>query len=146
MLGGEVRLLKGGVAVDDRGCLRFANDFDFAGVKRFYQVENHRRGFIRAWHGHEKEAKYAYVAKGSALGGAAPLGAKEGDAAEARKFVLSDKSPGVLYIPAGHFNGFMNLEEDTRILFFSTSTLDESKGDDIRKPFDAWNIWSEDFR
>ena len=41
-------LFIGGQAVDDRGTVSFVNDFDFNNVKRFYQVENHRRGFIRA--------------------------------------------------------------------------------------------------
>ena len=37
----EVNLINGGVAVDDRGSVRFVNDFDFEGVKRFYQVQNY---------------------------------------------------------------------------------------------------------
>ena len=65
---------------------------------------------------------------------------------EGKKFVLSAKKPTVLFIPSGYGNGFMNLEEGTSILFFSTKTLDESLGDDIRFPFDTWNIWSDDFR
>ena len=142
----EVKLIKGGTAVDDRGSLRFVNDFGFEEVKRFYQVENHRRGFIRAWHGHEKEDKYVWVASGSALVGAAPLDGKPGDTGAVKKFVLSDKSPSVLFIPKGHYNGFMSLEENTKIIFFSTSTLDESKGDDIRQPYDLWDIWREDYR
>ena len=141
-----VTLIRGGLAVDDRGCLRFVNDFAVEGVKRFYQVENHRRGFIRAWHGHEKEGKYVFVAKGSALVGAVPIGNEPGNLTGLSKHVLSDKSPAVLWIPAGHYNGFKSLEEDTRIMFFSTATLEESKGDDIRLPFDAFNIWQEDFR
>jgi len=60
------KILNGGIFVDDRGPIRFVNDFDFKNVKRFYQVENHERGFIRAWHGHKKEGKYVYVARGSA--------------------------------------------------------------------------------
>ena len=52
---------QGGLFSDDRGHLRFVNDFNFEGVKRFYQVENHSKNFIRAWHGHEKEGKYVYV-------------------------------------------------------------------------------------
>ena len=32
------------------------------------------------------------------------------------------------------------------IIFFSTSTLEESLGDDIRLSHDAYNIWDEDFR
>jgi len=142
----DVELIKGGVAVDDRGSLRFVNDFDFDGVKRFYQVENHRRGYIRAWHGHKIEGKYVWVASGSALIGAVPLDAKPGDISTAKKFVLSDKSPSVLWIPPGYYNGFMSLEENTRIIFFSTSTLEESKGDDIRQPYDMWDLWQDDYR
>lgn len=136
------KLITGGVAVDDRGSLRFVNDFDFSGVKRFYQVQNHRRGFIRAWHGHKIESKYVYVVKGTALIGAVPL---EGDPIVV-KFTLSDKTPRVLYIPNNYANGAMTLEEDTIIQYFSTSTLEQSKGDDIRFPYDKWNIWQEDFR
>jgi dTDP-4-dehydrorhamnose 3,5-epimerase len=142
----EIKLYNGGIAVDDRGSVRFVNDFNFSDVKRFYQVENHRRGFIRAWHAHEKEGKYVYVATGSALVGAVPLVNNNLTVSEGKKFVLSAKKPAVLFIPSGYGNGFMNLEEGTNILFFSTKTLDESLGDDIRFPFDTWNIWSDDFR
>ena len=37
----DIAILDGGIATDDRGCVRFVNDFNFKGVKRFYQVENH---------------------------------------------------------------------------------------------------------
>jgi dTDP-4-dehydrorhamnose 3,5-epimerase len=135
------KLINGGLAVDDRGSVRFVNDFDFQNVKRFYQVENHRQGFIRAWHGHKKEGKYVYVVSGSALIGVANM-----DTNEVQKFVLSDKSPKVLWIPAGNYNGFKSLEENTKIMFFSTSTLEESLGDDIREDYNKWNIWDEDYR
>ena len=139
-------IIRGGVAIDDRGSVRFCNDFHFGDIRRFYQVQNHRRGYIRAWHGHEREAKYVWVARGSALIGVVPLDAAEGDLTKVRTFVLSDQLPGILLIPAGNFNGFMNLEEDTRLIFFSTSDIAESAGDDIRRPYDCWNIWREDFR
>ena len=137
----STKILNGGVAVDDRGSVRFVNDFDFEGVKRFYQVENHRRGFIRAWHGHKKEGKYVYVTSGSALVGIVIM-----ETEEVSKFVLSDKSPKVLWIPPGNYNGFKSLEENTKIIFFSTSTLEESLGDDIREEHNKWHIWEEDFR
>lgn len=143
-----VRLIAGGVAVDDRGQLAFANDFNFAvaGVKRFYQVSNHRRGFIRAWHGHQREAKYVWAASGSAIVAAVPLDAQPGDLGAVQRFVLSATSPKVLFIPAGYYNGFMNLTDDTILQFFSTSTLEQSKGDDIRQPFDRWNVWDVEYR
>ena len=44
-----VRLIAGASHVDGRGAVSFVNDFDFARVKRFYMVENHMPGFVRAW-------------------------------------------------------------------------------------------------
>jgi len=135
------KLLNGSLAVDDRGSVSFVNDFTFDGVKRFYQVENHKRGFIRAWHGHVKEGKYVYVCQGSALIGAVNL-----ETEEIQKFVLSSKSPKILWIPPNYANGFKSLEENTKIIFFSTSTLEESVGDDIRFDYAKWNIWDEEYR
>tara|TARA_Y100000310_G_C20588620_1_gene766756 strand:+ start:469 stop:882 length:414 start_codon:yes stop_codon:yes gene_type:complete len=131
-----VKLINGGVAVDDRGQLSFVNDFDFKDVKRFYMVENHEQGFIRAWHGHEREGKYVYVPSGAILIGAVKL-----ETEEVERFVLSSSKPQVLYIPPGYANGFMNLQKNTKVIFFSTSTLEDSMGDDIRFEWDKWNIW-----
>ncbi len=137
----KVEVMVGDKAVDDRGTVTFVNDFDFSGVKRFYQVENHTVNFIRAWHGHKKEGKYEYVAKGTALIGVVNL-----ETEQVQKFILSSKSPRVLWIPPNHANGFMNLEEDTIIQFFSTSALEQSLKDDIRFPWDKWNIWNIEYR
>ena len=137
----KIEKIKGGLFADDRGFLRFINDFDFSDVKRFYQVENHSKNFIRAWHGHKKEGKYVYVARGSALIGAVNL-----DSEEVYKTTLTSQSPAILFIPPGFANGFKTLEENTILMFFSTSTLEESKGDDIRFDHDKWNIWEEDYR
>jgi dTDP-4-dehydrorhamnose 3,5-epimerase len=147
----ELTLIKGDIAVDDRGSVRFVNDFNFLNVKRFYQVENHRQGFIRAWHGHLKEGKYVYVVSGTAWIAVVPLVKIETDdygleKNNLKKFVLSSKKPQVLYIPPGYANGFKNLEENTNIIFFSTSTLEESKGDDIRFSYDKLTAFEEDFR
>ena len=145
----EPKLINGGVATDDRGSVRFVNEFNFEGVKRFYQVQNHRVGFIRAWHGHHKEGKYVYVSKGSALVGAVPINMmidQKIDQSKVFKTVLSSNNPRVLFIPAGYANGFKSLEEGTIIQFFSTSTLEESLGDDIRFDYNLVNIWEEDYR
>lgn len=142
----EPVIISGGVAVDDRGSLRFCNDFHFEDVKRFYQVRNHRAGFIRAWHGHRQEGKYVWASSGSALVAAVPLEAMPGDLVRVKKFVLSEQAPKILFIPAGYYNGFLTLEDDTRLLFFSTSSIEDSQGDDIRQPYDRWNIWAEEYR
>jgi dTDP-4-dehydrorhamnose 3,5-epimerase-like enzyme len=143
-----LKLHTGDLAVDDRGEVGFVNDFDFAGVKRFYTVKNHRQGFVRAWHGHRREAKYITVIEGAALVAAVEVDdwGNPSKTLSVSKYVLSAKKPKVLFIPAGFANGFMSLSADARLVFFSTSTLAESVGDDIR--FDAryWDIWQVEER
>lgn len=129
-------IVSGDIIVDDRGSVRFVNDFDFKNVKRFYQVQNHNVGQVRAWEGAKHEDKYLYVPSGSALVGAVNL-----DTNEVQKFVMSAEKPRVLWIPANSASGFKVLEENTILFFFSSYTEAESKGDHIQFPADKWNIW-----
>lgn len=143
-------LIEAGLSVDDRGQITFANSFDFAGVKRFYMIENFSCSTVRAWHGHLKEAKYVLVVSGSALIATVPMDntTQPNQGAEVNRFVLSARQPKILFIPAGYANGFRTLEDDTRIMFLSTSTLEESKGDDYRFPADYWGnqVWAVENR
>lgn len=138
-----IKLIYGDSSIDDRGKISFVNDFDFDKIKRFYIIENHRLNFIRAWHGHKNEAKYVICLNGSALVAAVEIDNWElpNKKAYINRFVLSSDKPSILYIPPGFANGFMNLTLDAKLIFFSTSTLNESKLDDYR--FDAyyWNAW-----
>lgn len=130
-------LISGDLEVDERGTVKFVNEFDFKDVKRFYQVESFRAGYIRAWHAHKNESKYVYVVRGSALVGAVNL-----ETNEVEKFVLSAQKPRILWIPKNYANGFMSLEDNTDVIFFSSASLAESSKDDIRYPYDKWNIWN----
>jgi dTDP-4-dehydrorhamnose 3,5-epimerase len=144
----EPTLIRGGLAADDRGDVSFVNDFAFPGVKRFYMVQNHARGFVRAWHGHKKESKYVLVVKGAALVCAVQIDDWDAPSRNAtvHRYVLDERTPAVLCIPAGHANGFMSLTDDAKIMFFSTTTLEEAPGDDFR--FDAryWDPWGVEER
>lgn len=137
-------IIKGGLAVDDRGKLTFINDFSFEGVKRFYMVENHQAGFVRAWHGHKKEAKYVLPVSGSAIVAAVKIDDWDNPSKdlEISRFVLSAASPSLLYIPAGYANGFKTLTDDARLMFFSTTTMEEAKDDDFRFEAGMWNPWT----
>jgi hypothetical protein len=53
-------LIRGDVHQDQRGVLRFFNDFDMSLVKRFYISENADSSIVRAWQGHQKEQKWFY--------------------------------------------------------------------------------------
>jgi dTDP-4-dehydrorhamnose 3,5-epimerase-like enzyme len=143
-------VLKGGIAVDDRGALRFVNDFDFAGIRRFYMVENHAAGFVRAWHGHRHEAKFVYVVSGAALVVAVRIEDARRDlpVEGCFKTVLSDSAPAIVRIPGGYYNGFKTLTPGCRVMFFSDASLEESKNDDLRLPYESINekIWEITFR
>lgn len=144
----EPELLRGGLAVDDRGEVGFVNDFSFEDVKRFYTVSNHRAGYVRAWHGHRREAKFVLAVSGAALVCCVAIDDWENPSREleAKRFVLSERSPAVLRVPAGYVNGFMTLTADAKLMFFSTSTLEESLGDDVRFPARYWDPWQVEER
>ena len=141
-------LIPGDSAVDDRGKLTFVNGFDFTGIKRAYTVSNHRVGFVRGWHGHKIEAKYASVVTGASLFGIVVIDDwdEPSKSLEVARFVLSEDKPSALYIPPGHAHGFMNLTADTIVTFYSTSTLDDSLNDDYRYEARYWDCWSVEER
>jgi len=134
--------------IDDRGSLSCTNAFDFAGVVRYYLVSNFEQGFIRAWHGHKKEGKYATCVQGSAVVCAVAVDNWESPSknAQIHKYVLSADKPAVLWIPEGYANGAKTLEQGTKLMYFSTSTWEESRGDDYRFPYDYWNPWEVEKR
>ena len=140
---GAPYVIEGGLGVDDRGEVAFVNDFHFDSVKRFYMVSNHRAGFVRAWHAHHHEAKYVTVVQGAAIVAAVAIDNWEHPSKDAQvhRYVLSAQKPAVVYIPSGYANGFMSLTADTRLMFFSTSTLEESRGDDVRYDARYWDAW-----
>jgi dTDP-4-dehydrorhamnose 3,5-epimerase-like enzyme len=137
------QLIEGGLSVDDRGEVGFINDFDLSKIKRFYWVSNHKAGFVRAWHAHKHESKCVTVVKGAALIGAVKIEDWVSPSKDSKiwRFTLSEHKPALVYIPEGYANGFMSLTAETKMIFFSSASLEESREDDVR--FDAyyWNAW-----
>tara|TARA_B110000971_G_C19904426_1_gene451551 strand:+ start:344 stop:784 length:441 start_codon:yes stop_codon:yes gene_type:complete len=135
-------------ALDDRGYLRFSNTFDLSKYVRFYDVVNYRSNFIRAWHGHKNESKAAIVREGSAMICIVEINNWENPSKELeiKKFFLSQNSPKILEIPAGCANGFMSLEPNTKITFYSNKNTKESIGDDYRFDYNFWDPWQTKYR
>lgn len=150
MTDSEPRLIEGDIALDDRGSVSFVNGFSFDDVVRFYRVSNFNTSLIRAWHAHKAEAKYVYVVSGTAIVAAVSVEnfISPDRAAKVSRYVLSAAKPRILYIPKGYANGFRALEENTVMIFFSTSTVEASRGDDFRFPADYWgeHIWQVENR
>jgi dTDP-4-dehydrorhamnose 3,5-epimerase-like enzyme len=143
-------IIPGGLAVDDRGQLTFVNGFTFENIQRFYMVENFSTDVIRAFHGHLKEEKFIFVVSGSAIVAAVQFDdpAQPNKASKPHRFVLSERQPQILHVPRGYANGFRPLEPHTRIVFFSSASLENSRTDDYRFPHDYWGteIWKVESR
>lgn len=143
MLLPEPKLYKGNIFVDDRGIVGFNNDLDLSEVKRFYTISNHTPGFIRAWHGHEREAKFFTMLSGSATIMAVHMilskNIWELNWDITFKETISSEVPTVYYIPPGYANGFKLLTQNSKLMVFSTSTTKESAEDDIRFPYNTAN-------
>lgn len=137
------RLIEGALAVDDRGSVSFVNEFGFDEVQRCYVVRNHAQGFVRAWHAHRHEGKFVMSLAGAALVCCVAIDDWEHPSPEAfvHRFVLSGEKPAVLVIPPGFANGFMSLTQDAALMFFSTSTVEESANDDYRFDSRHWDPW-----
>ncbi len=139
----EPVLMEGGLSIDDRGELGFVNEFDMDSVRRLYTVCNHKAGFVRAWHAHKNDKKFVTVVNGAAIVAAVCIDNWENPSKDLYiyRYVLSARKPSVVFIPKGYGNGFMTLREDTKLMFFSTATIEESLGDDIRYDSYYWNPW-----
>ena len=137
-----MQLIKGNIHKDQRGIVKFVNDFHFENVKRFYTITHPDTSTIRAWQGHKLETKYFYVTKGSFLINWIKIDnwQQPSKDLETNTHTLSDSESEILIIPPGHVNGFKALEPDSTMIMFSDMLLEDSKKDDYRFPVNYWDI------
>ncbi|HZK07434.1 MAG TPA: hypothetical protein VFC92_04470 [Bacteroidales bacterium] len=135
-------IIKGNRHTDARGTIRFVNDFNFEGIKRFYTITHPDTSVIRAWQGHQKETKYFYVVKGSFVINWIKIDDWEQPSKELKvnSQILSDQKSEILMIEPGHTNGFKALEPDSTMIVFSDMSLEDSKNDDYRFLDDHWKM------
>lgn len=136
-------IIEGDSFVDDRGVLSFVNDFKFNDVKRFYIISNHSEKIIRAWQGHKIERKYFHVISGVFLICAVKIDNWDKTSAKlpVEKFILNDKKSQILMIPPGYANGVKALKHDSKLLVFSSLTLENSKNDYYQYDKNLWYDW-----
>jgi dTDP-4-dehydrorhamnose 3,5-epimerase len=128
-----VGLIEGNIHNDDRGIVKFVNDFDMSTIIRMYCIEP-KMGVVRAWQGHKVERKWFYAAKGRFL-----VKTVEMDSLNKEVFELTSLESKILEIGGGYFNGFEALEEGSVLMVFSDFSLEESKNDDFRETLENIN-------
>jgi dTDP-4-dehydrorhamnose 3,5-epimerase-like enzyme len=131
-----MNFIVGGHHTDNRGLLRFVNDFDMKQIRRMYIIEP-KFGQIRAWQGHEKEQKWFFVLEGSFLIQTVSIQAHQNRS----KIIVLAEDNRVVHIDSGNYNGFEALTEGSKMLVFSDHTIDEAASDDFRMNMEelAWN-------
>ena len=142
------KLIKGDRIYDNRGSLRFSNNLGFKNIKRFYIVHNFNSHFIRAWHGHLKEEKFITCIKGTFQVSAVKITniKKPSKSSKIFNYVLNESNNDFIHIPKGYANGSMSLEDNSKLLIFSSSKLKDSIKDDYRFEYNYWNPWKIDER
>ena len=138
-------IIKGGYFTDQRGSMRFVNDFRFNGVKRFYFIKHYDTSVIRAWQGHQFEKKYFYPVSGSFIVAWVKIDDFENPSLNLvpEHHILSASSSEIISIPKGYANGLKALETNSEIMIFSDMDLEESVNEKIRFPSDWWMDWNK---
>ena len=138
-----ITMIHGAQHEDARGKLIFFNDFNMTGVKRFYIIEHPDTEIVRAWQGHQKEEKWFYVVDGSfKIVLVQPDNWQTPSVElETEEFVLESAEPEILYVPGGFANGFKALKPKSRIIVFSSFTVEESAKDNFRYDKEQWYTW-----
>ena len=137
------------VSTDDRGYLIVIGSSgrtdapDLPVMREVYLVGDMAKGTIRAFHKHETLWDYFFISNGSAkfiLVDDRPGSATKG---EMNTFVLTERNPSLLIVPAGVYHGWMSLEDDTQMISIANEPYDPKNPDEKRIPPDSFgDVWT----
>ncbi len=129
-------IINGGVAKDQRGEIRFVNEFDMSLVKRFYIIKNSDVNLIRGWRAHRIEQRWFYC-----LSGAFTVNLVKIDdwsipdrQLPIVKQIFNASDMQLLHVPPGYGTAFRALEPDSELLVFADHFIEHSSSDDYTWP------------
>lgn len=136
------KVIQGGNFADHRGSISFVNDFNFSDIERFYIISNSNENPLRAWQGHKLDAKNFYCLTGSFKIHFIKIDNWENPSKDLmiETILVSEFDSKIVHIPAGYANAVESLEEDSKLMSFSTLPLTKVSEDDVRYPSDYWPI------
>ena len=133
-----INTIIGGVAKDNRGQIRFVNDFDMNNVKRFYIIKNSDTDLIRGWRAHRIEQRWFYALSGSfelSLVQIEDFNNPSRELSIEKKKLLSEEF-NLLHIPSGYGTAFKALVPNSELLVFADYGIEHAKEDDYTWPLD----------
>ncbi|MFC4478233.1 hypothetical protein [Flavobacterium chungangensis] len=138
----EHKIIQGGIFTDYRGSISYVNDFSFTKVERFYIISNSLQHPIRAWQGHKLDAKNFYCLSGAFKIHMVKIDNWEKPSKDllVETITVSESDSKIIHVPAGYANAIESLEENSKLISFSTLQLKDLSDDDVRYPSDYWPI------
>jgi len=138
----EPKIIQGGKFSDNRGSISYVNDFSFTDIERFYIISNSQENPIRAWQGHKLDAKNFYCLSGSFKIHFIKIDNWENPSKDLtiETVLVSESDSKIVHIPAGYANAVESLEENSKLISFSTLPLSNVNEDDVRYPSDYWIV------
>lgn len=120
-------LKKGNYYHDERGSIRFNNEFDASVIKRIYIIENNDINFERAWQGHKIEQRWFSVVQGKFLIKLIEIDNWEQPSKnlQAIDFELNSEYLDILHIPAGYITNIKAIEENSKLLVMADYNFGE---------------------
>lgn len=129
---------------DYRGTIASFNELDLSSIKRTYFITHSSTETIRAWQGHQWEAKLFKVTQGRFAVAFVQIDDFENPSPYLKaeyKILTADKNE-FLYIPKGFANGLKALEPNSTIQVYSDFYLEESINEKIRFSPNWWLDWN----
>lgn len=130
--------IQGGIAQDERGQIRFVNDFDMALVKRFYIIKNADTELVRGWRAHQIEQRWFYVLSGAFSVDLIQIDNWEIPSPDlpVQQVILHSADMQVLHVPVGYGTAFKALEPNSELLVFADYGIEHAALDDHTWPLD----------
>lgn len=133
-----IDFIKGGLAKDHRGQIRFVNDFDMTQVKRFYIIKNTDTDLVRGWRAHRIEQRWFYVLSGSFTVDFIKIDDWLCPSRDlpVERLVMQEEAHSVLHAPKGYGFAFQAVEPNSELLVFADYGIENAPNDDYTFPLE----------
>ncbi|WP_312135013.1 WxcM-like domain-containing protein [Sphingobacterium sp.] len=133
-----IEYIKGGIASDYRGQIRFVNEFDMSDIKRFYIIKNSDLELVRGWRAHRIEQRWFYVLSGSFKIFIVKIDnwINPSKDLQVSALILNSMENKVMHLSAGYATAFQAMEENSELLVFSDYRIENAEKDDYTYPLD----------
>lgn len=140
-------IISGGIHNDERGSIRFVNDFNMNLVKRFYNIIHKDTSTIRAWQGHQKEQKWFHCLEGEFELYLLKVDQWDNPSKDLKpnKVILEANTSQIIHVPGGFVNGFRATINNSSLMVFSNFSVAESTDDDFRFDKNYWAVWQNKY-